>query len=92
MNKVNLPSLCGGRIIDRVRVSSSNLKDVSYDPEQRILKIGFLNGGVYQYFNVPESKHAGLMRVESKGGYLDEYIKKPVIVTKKSGDTRPTAG
>ncbi|KAF0205586.1 MAG: hypothetical protein FD167_5581 [bacterium] len=62
--------------MDRIRVSSSNLKDVGYDPEQQILEVGFLNGSIYQYLNVPESKYIALMRAESKGGYLDAYIKK----------------
>ena len=62
--------------MDRVRVSSSNLKDVGYDSTQQILEIGFLNGGVYQYFNVPESKYTGLMNASSKGSYFDAHIKK----------------
>jgi len=62
--------------MDRSPVSSSNLKDVGYDPQEQTLEVGFLNGSVYQYFNVPENKYIGLMRASSKGGYLDEHIKK----------------
>lgn len=46
--------------MERVRVILSNLKDVGYDSGHLILEIGFHSGGVYQYFNVPESQQQGL--------------------------------
>jgi hypothetical protein len=62
--------------MNRTPVSSSNLASVGYDPENMILEIEFHNGGIYQYFNVPESKHEGLMHAGSHGQYFDAYIKK----------------
>lgn len=62
--------------MERTRVSSSNLEDVGYDPQTRTLEIGFLNGSVYQYLNVPQSHYTGLMSAASHGTYLDTYIKK----------------
>lgn len=61
--------------MERVRVSSSNLKAVGYDAEEQILEVEFLNGSIYHYFNVPEYKYEGLLRASSKGGYLNDYIK-----------------
>lgn len=60
----------------RISVSSSNLASVGYDPENMILEIEFHNGGIYQYFNVPESVYKGLMNADSHGKYFDAYIKK----------------
>ena len=57
-------------------VSSSNIKAVGYDPATQTLKIEFLNGGLYQYLNVPESIYQGLMSASSHGQYFDQYIKK----------------
>ncbi len=62
--------------MDRTSVSSTNLKSVGYDPEDMILEIEFHDGGVYQYFNVPESKYEGLMKADSHGKYFDAHIKK----------------
>ncbi len=62
--------------MERVRVSSSNLRSVGYDSESRTLEIEFLNGGLYQYFGVPASVHAGLMSASSHGSYFDAHIKK----------------
>jgi len=57
-------------------VNSSNLKAVGYDPENSTLQIEFLNGGLYEYYNVPESIYKGLMAASSHGSYFDQYIKK----------------
>lgn len=62
--------------MDRVRVSSSNLASVGYDPSGQILEIELLNGGIYQYFNVPEHVHSRLMAASSHGTYFDAHIKK----------------
>lgn len=60
----------------RTPVSSSNLESVGYDATQRVLEVAFLNGSVYQYYNVPESVYRGLMLASSHGSYLDSHVKK----------------
>lgn len=50
-------------------VISSNLAAVGYDPRNRELFIRFHNGGLYAYFDVPESEYHGLVSAISKGGY-----------------------
>ena len=62
--------------MNRTPVSSSNLASVGYDPENMILEIEFQLGGVYQYFNVPESGYNRLMKADSHGKYFDAHIKK----------------
>jgi hypothetical protein len=59
----------------RQTVSSSNISSIGYDPESRTLEIEFHNGGVYQYFNVPESIYNALMSAPSHGSYFHHYIK-----------------
>jgi hypothetical protein len=61
--------------MDRIAVSSTNLKDVGYDRARRVLEVGFHHGGVYQYFDVPESVAQGLFDASSKGQYLACYVK-----------------
>jgi hypothetical protein len=56
-------------------VSSTNLASVGYDPTTHVLCIEFRNGGVYEYYNVPESEYQGLMSASSKGAYHHQHIK-----------------
>ena len=62
--------------MDRLPVSSSNIASIGYDPDRKILEIEFLNGSIYQYFEVPENIYAGLMSAGSHGRYFDAYVKK----------------
>lgn len=62
--------------MERESVKSSNLASVGYDSDSKTLEIEFNNGGLYQYFSVPESIYNGLMAASSKGSYFDQYIKK----------------
>jgi len=40
-----------------------------------ILELEFQNGGVYQYFEVPEVAYAELMSASSKGRYFNQNIR-----------------
>lgn len=62
--------------MDMIPVSSSNMQSVGYDKSSETLRVGFLNGGLYDYHLVPEHHHKGLMNASSHGTYLDTYIKK----------------
>ncbi len=62
--------------MERIPVQSSNIASIGYDLETSTLEIEFLNGSVYQYYNVPESVYDGLINSASKGSYLSQFIKK----------------
>ena len=59
----------------RTSVSSSNLSSVGYDADTQTLEIEFLNGTIYQYFNVPPSVYDGLMKANSHGKYFHSNIR-----------------
>lgn len=61
--------------MDRVRVVSSNIRSVGYDPTSSILEVEFNSGSIYQYLDVPESEYEGLINAASKGRYLNRNIK-----------------
>ncbi|ANH01769.1 MULTISPECIES: KTSC domain-containing protein [Leptospira] len=61
--------------MQRENVSSTNIRSIGYDSETSTLEVEFLNGGTYQYFDVPESIHQGLMSAVSHGEYLAACIK-----------------
>lgn len=61
--------------MQRTPVSSSNLSSVGYDAQSATLEVAFHNGGIYQYYGVPASTHAGLLGASSHGSYLAHHVK-----------------
>lgn len=61
--------------MQRQHVSSSNLDSIGYDSENSILEIAFKGGGIYQYFDVPDSVYRGIMNVDSHGKYFHRFIR-----------------
>ncbi len=64
----------GGKM-KRGTVNSSNLRSVGYDKSVGILEIEFNNGGIYQYFKVPENIYQELMNAPSHGKYFLRFIR-----------------
>ena len=61
--------------MNRKPVTSSNIASIGYDDASATLEIEFNNGGIYQYFDVPEREYEGLMSADSHGSYLAHNIK-----------------
>lgn len=61
--------------MDRGYVASSNIASIGYDEPTQTLEVEFLNGSVYQYYNVPEALYNQLMQEGSKGRFLNMYIR-----------------
>jgi len=70
--------------VERLPVQSSNLAAVGYDAEAHILEIQFIDGGTYQYFDVPQSAYDGLMTAPSHGKFFHAYIRNKYRYTKIS--------
>ncbi|MBW5406391.1 KTSC domain-containing protein [Morganella morganii] len=62
--------------MNRVPVSSLNLRSVGYDQTTNTLEVEFNHGGIYQYFCVPPHVHSELMKAPSKSRYLYVNVKK----------------
>ena len=59
----------------RQTVSSSNIRSIGYVSKSQTLEIEFHSGGIYQYFNVPESIYNALMSASSHGSYFHHNIR-----------------
>jgi hypothetical protein len=60
----------------RVRLNSSSIASIGYDPKKRELELEFRESGdVYRYFDVPKDEHSAFMVAESKGTYLNQVFK-----------------
>lgn len=62
-------------ILQRKRVSSSELFSVGYDAENSVLEIELLNGSIYQYRGVARMIYEELMSSSTKSRYYSRYIK-----------------
>jgi hypothetical protein len=63
-------------MITREPVASSNVASVGYDEQSETLEVEFLNGTVYQYFNVGMDLYEQFRAAPSKGQFLNAYIRK----------------
>lgn len=59
--------------MEMIAVSSSNIESIGYEDET--LQVQFLNGSIYQYFDVPEHIFIGLCDADSVGIYLAANVK-----------------
>lgn len=68
--------------MDRTPVTSSNVAEVGYDSPSMTLEVLFLNGTLYQYFDIPEILHQELIQSDSIGRFLNSNIKNNYRYTK----------
>ena len=54
---------------------SSNIARFGYDDANQVLFVEFKNGGVYQYFDVPQNVFEQMKTAPSKGQFLAQSIK-----------------
>ena len=60
----------------RVRVDSSSIASIGYEPVTRALKIEFHESGdVYRYLDVPKEEYVAFLAADSKGSYLNQVFK-----------------
>ena len=56
-------------------VSSSHIGSIGYDSGSETLEVEFLDGAIYHYYNVPENMYEEFLNSDSKGRFLNTYIK-----------------
>jgi hypothetical protein len=56
--------------MERISVVSSNVVSIGFDPVTATLEVEFNNGGIYQYFDVPEIIFQEFINAPSKGKFL----------------------
>lgn len=55
--------------------NSSNIARFKYDAASQVLSVEFINGGVYNYFDVPKFVFEEMQSAGSRGQYLAQRIK-----------------
>ena len=61
--------------MDMLRVNSSAISAVGYDPRSMRMKIRFVQGDTYDFCGVPEHVFIGLLNARSKGNYYNDNIR-----------------
>ena len=61
--------------MQRVSVSSSNIRSIGYDSQSAILEVEFISSDVYQYFDVPEYLYQQFLHASSHGQFLNDHIR-----------------
>ncbi len=56
-------------------MESTSVRSVGYSTSSRTLEIEYVNGSVYQYFDVPQPTYAGLLAAPSIGNFVNTQIK-----------------
>ena len=62
--------------MERVRVQSDSLKSVGYDSMTETLEVQFRDGGVFQYYSVPEFLFQRLVRKGAKNAYFEDRVRR----------------
>lgn len=61
--------------MNRIPVSSSNIRSIGYDSQSAILEVEFISSAVYQYFDVPEHLYKAFLHASSHGQFLNDNIR-----------------
>ena len=61
--------------MEMIRVRSSAIAEIGYDPSSRRMKITFNQGHTYGYCGVPPHIFDGLLRASSKGSYYNDFVR-----------------
>ncbi|MEA9554616.1 KTSC domain-containing protein [Xanthomonas nasturtii] len=60
--------------MDMIRVASSAISAIGYDPASMRMKIQFVQGHTYDFCGVPSHVFQRLLNAGSKGGYYKDHI------------------
>jgi len=54
---------------------SSVVRKMDYDCAHQRLRVEYVSGNIYDYFNVPAEVYEAMVRAGSKGVFLNQHIK-----------------
>lgn len=58
-----------------IPVDSSSIRRVGYEEDRKILYVQFIDGDLYEYFDVPVGDFIHLLQAESIGWFVNKRIK-----------------
>lgn len=61
--------------MEMIRINSSAIAAVGYDPDAARMKITFVQGHTYDFCRVPSHIFEGLLKARSKGTFYNDHIR-----------------
>jgi hypothetical protein len=71
--------------MEMVPFESSFLAAAGHDASSRALRIHFVDGTQYEYYEVPEGTYSAFLTAPSKGEFYNKYIKRVFRESKVAG-------
>mgnify|MGYP000659196090 CR=1 FL=1 len=71
--------------MEMLRVRSTMIHSIGYEPQTHILVIRLWTGFTYRYVGVPQNVHAALMAASSKGRFYNSYIRRNKYLGERIG-------
>jgi hypothetical protein len=62
--------------MEMISVNSRTISRIGYEENTGLLRIEFLDGAEYEYYDVPQYEYDGLMSASSQGKYAHQNIYK----------------
>ena len=62
-------------MVDFITVYSSSVRGIGYEEDRHALYVRFIDGEVYEYFNVPVDDFIDLLQAKSIGWFVNNRIK-----------------
>lgn len=72
-------------LVEMNNVVSSNICAIGYNDEEKVLRVRFANGGLYQYTEVPRLVYDEFKKSNSVGRYFSAVIRGKFPFTKVIG-------
>ncbi|MEK7508471.1 MAG: KTSC domain-containing protein [Patescibacteria group bacterium] len=70
--------------MDRISVTSSNIRSIGYDRQSATLEVEFTSSDIYQYFDVPTHLYQQFLHASSYGQFLNDNIRYSYRYQKRS--------
>ena len=63
---------------EKIFVNSSMVRSFQYFNDTQVLEIEFVNGGSYEYFDVPQHVYDDLLSLSQNGGSVGQYVSRSI--------------
>jgi hypothetical protein len=75
--------------VEKRSVKSKAVKSLLYDDATRTLDVEFASASTYRYFDVPRDVYEWLLRVDSKGTFVNRLVKEKYRYERVDSGTAP---
>jgi hypothetical protein len=78
--------------MEMIKVDSSQIEEIGFDPETKIMNVMFKGGAVYEYYDFSDKFFEEFLKAKSKGKFFFKNVRlnKEIVYKKiKDGEPKP---